>query len=209
MSYNEQDAAIDEMYEQIGRELYPDHKAQAITEFTAERLRSFYASNPRVMRPAVDALQEGKLLYEAKRYSAAVVFFVIAVELLLKATVLKPVVHGLIHNEGLANIVVQHALGQTGFDRYENLLAQLYSELAGIDLKSIGRVGAKEKLLVECTALQRLRNQVIHQGAVCVSDQAKLGQDVSVAVYELIVAPMLFKLGLTVVEEGAIQPREF
>ena len=67
------------------------------------------------MRPAVDALQEGKRLNEAKHYAAAVVFFVTAIELLLKATVLKPVVHGLIHNEGLANILVQHTLGQAGF----------------------------------------------------------------------------------------------
>jgi hypothetical protein len=207
MSYDEQDAAFDEMYEQIGRELYPDHKAQAISEFTAERLRSFYVSNPRVMRPAVDALQEGKFLYEANRHSAAVVFFVTAIELLLKATVLKPVVHGLIHNEGLANIVVQHALCQTGFERYEKLLSQLYSELAGIELKSIERIESKEKLLVECKSLQELRNKIIHQGATCGEEQAKLGHLVSVAVYELIVAPMLFKLGLTVVEEGVIQSR--
>lgn len=209
MTYDETDAAIDEMYEQIGRELYPDHKVQAIIEFTAERLRSFYTANPRVMRPAVDALQEGKQLNEAKHYAAAMVFFVTAIELLLKATVLKPVVHGLIHNEGLANIVVQHALGQTGFDRYETLLSQLFSEIAGMELKSIIRVGTKKTLLSECAELQKLRNLIIHQGATCSPEQAKLGLDVSVAVYELIVAPMIFKLGLTVIEEGDIQPRGF
>ncbi|GLI36911.1 hypothetical protein KI811_14830 [Geobacter hydrogenophilus] len=207
MSYDERDAAFDEMYEQIGRELYPDHKVQAINEFTAERLRSFYISNPRVMRPAVDALQEGKLLFNSSHHSAAVVFFVTAIELLLKATVLKPVVHGLIHIEGLANIVVQQTLGQTGFERYEKLLSQLYSELAGIELKSIERNGSKEKLLAECKSLQELRNKIIHQGATCGPEQAKLGLNVSVAVYELIVRPMLFKLGLTVIEEGVIQPR--
>lgn len=30
MSYDDRDAAFDEMYEQIGRELYPDHKVQAM-----------------------------------------------------------------------------------------------------------------------------------------------------------------------------------
>lgn len=206
MSYDEQDAAFEEMYEQISQELYPDHKAQAISEFTTERLRSFYVSNPRVMRPAVDALKEGKLLYETNRYSAAVVFFVTAIELFLKATVLKPVVHGLIHNEGLANIVVHHALGLTGFERYEKLLSQLYSELAGIELKSIARNESNEKLLVECKLLQDLRNKIIHQGATCGPEQAKLGLNVSVAVYGRIVKPMLHQLGLTVVEEGVIQP---
>ena len=207
MTYDQHDAALDEMYEQIGRDLYPEHKAQAIEEFTAERLRSFYVAMPMVMRPAVDALQEGKRLLAGGHNSAAVVFYVSAIELLLKATLLKPVVHGLVHSEGLAEVIVQLALGQPGFDRYSNLLAQLFSELAGLEIRSIARSGATEKLLVECTAQQALRNQIIHQGATCSVSQAKLAQDVSVAVYELVVHPMLARLGLTVVEEGAIIPR--
>ncbi len=209
MSYDEHDAALDAMYEQIGLELYPDHKVQAISEFTAERLRSYYVSNPKVMRPAIDALQEGKRLHLGKHYSAAVVFFASAVELLLKATVLKPVVHGLIHSEGLANIVVQHALGQTGFSRYTDLLAQLFEELAEINLKSISRSGATKTLLTECTTLQQLRNQVIHQGATCTEEQANLGLLISVAVYEHIVSQILYALGLTVVEKGVIEQQQF
>lgn len=209
MSYNEQDAAFDEMYEQIGRELYPDHKAQAISEFTTERLLSFYIEHPRVMCPAVDALQEGKRLNEEKHYSAAVVFFVTAIELLLKATILKPVVHGLIHNEGLSNIVVEHTLGQPGFGRYVKLLELLFFQIAKIDIKSIARVGTKETLLNECATLQNIRNLIIHQGKPCASDSSKKGLDVAVAVFELIVRPLLFKLGLTVIEEGEIQLRRF
>jgi len=51
MSYDEKDAALDEMYYRIGQELYADQQAQAIEEFTADRLRSFYLMNPEVMRP--------------------------------------------------------------------------------------------------------------------------------------------------------------
>ena len=209
MSYDEHDAALDAMYEQIGRELYPDHKVQAIGEFAAERLRSYYVANPRVMRPAVESLQEGKRLAEARHYAAAVVFFTSAVELFLKTTLLKPVVHGLIHSDGLADIVVQHALGQTGFDRYTDLLARLFAQYASIEIKTISRTEADEPLLVECTALQRLRNQIIHQGATCTEVQASKALLVSVAVYDLIVVPMLFAIGLTVIEEGAIQERQF
>ena len=206
MSYDPQDAARDEMYEQIGRELYAEHKAQAIGEFTAERLRSFYVANSEVMCPAVDAIQAGKRLSANGYNSAAVVFFVTAVEILLKATLLKPVVHGLVHNEGLANIIVEQSLGQPGFDRYSNLLAQLFSELAGMDIRAIARKETNEKLLVECTSLQKLRNQIIHQGATCEPDRAAHALSVSVAVYELIVHPMLAKLGLHVIERGEIQP---
>lgn len=205
MSYDPLDAARDEMYDQIGRELYPEHKAQAIGEFTAERLRSFYVANPGVMRPAVDAIQEGKRLAENGHSSAAVVFFVTAIEILLKATLLKPVVHGLVHSEGLANIIVEQALGQPGFDRYSNLLSQLFSELAGMDIRAITRKDTNERLLTECTTLQKLRNQIIHQGANCEPSQADHAKKVAVAVYELVVHPMLAYLGLVVIEHGEIQ----
>lgn len=206
MSYDPLDAARDEMYDQIGRELYPEHKAQAINEFTSERLRSFYVANPFVMRPAVDAIQECKGLAQNGHNSASVVFAVTAIEILLKATLLKPVVHGLVHSEGLANIIVEQALGQPGFDRYSNLLAQLFSELAEMDIRAITRKKTNEKLLTECTALQKLRNQIIHQGTTCESKNATHALTVSVAVYELVVHPMLAKLGLHVIEQGEIQP---
>jgi hypothetical protein len=207
MSYDQHDASMDMLYEQIGLELYPSHKAQAISEFTADRLRSYYVEHPDVMRPAVDALQEGKRLNEAKHYAAAVVFFVSAIELLLKATLLKPVVHGLIHHEGMADIIVQHALGQTGFDRYKHLLAQLFSELAGLELAAIRRSEAPKALLDECVDLQKLRKHIIHQGASCDSTQADLGHQASVAVYDLIVVPMLTELGGLKVTGGRIVPK--
>jgi hypothetical protein len=175
MSHDPSDAARDEMYDQIGRELYPEHKAQAIDEFTAERLRSFYVDNPRVMCPAVDAIQEGQRLAQNAHNAAAVVFFVTAIEILLKATLLKPVVHGLVHSEGLADIIVDQALGQPGFDRYSKLLTQLFTELAGMDIQAIKRNETNERLLEECKALQKLRNQIIHQGATCDPERASMG----------------------------------
>lgn len=41
MSYDEHDAAMDEMYERISAELCPEHREQAVSEFTSDRLRSF------------------------------------------------------------------------------------------------------------------------------------------------------------------------
>ena len=208
MSYDALDAARDEMYENISELVYPEHKAQAIGEFTSERLRSFYVANPKVMSPAVNAIQEGKRLIEGGFASSAVVCFVTAIEVLLKATLLKPVVHGLVHYEGLANVIVEQALGQSGFDRYSTLLARLFSELINIDIHTVKRSGSKEKLLVECTELQRHRNRIIHQGAVVESELASQACAVAVAVYELVVFPMLMHLGLQVIDKGEIQLRE-
>ena len=204
MSYDPQDAAMDEFYDQISKELYPEHKEQAIEEFTEKKLKSYYQQNPDVMRPAVDAIQEGNWQLEQKRYSPALVFYVSSIELLLKATLLRPVLYGLIHNEGLAEIMINHILGQTGIERYENLLAQLFDNIANIDVKQISRENVQTKLFVECRELQKRRNNIIHQGANCTETEAKQGKLVSVAVFEKIVRPMLFSIGLTVIEKGKI-----
>lgn len=208
MSYDPADAEADEFYESIARELYPEHKAQAINEFTSERLKSFYASNPNIMRPAVDALQEGKRLMAADHHAAAVVFFVTAVELLLKATVLKPIVHGLVHSPALADVIVDHTLGQTGFDRYTKLLSRLYKEFAGLDLSEVSREEANQSLIKECTTQQGVRNRIIHQGVSATAEEAEMGRAVAVAVYDLIVSPLLGALGLVVRDRGAIEPRK-
>ena len=91
--------AMEDFYDQISKELYPEHKEQAIEEFTEEKLKSYYLQNPDVMRPAVDAIQEGNWQLEQKKYSSSLVFYVTAIELLLKATLLRPVLYGWSHTQ--------------------------------------------------------------------------------------------------------------
>lgn len=206
MSYDEHDAAIDEMYERISDELYPEHRDQAVSEFTAERLRSYYLDNPMVMRPAVDTLQEVKRLRANGHSSAVVVFCATAIELFLKATVLQPIVYGLVHSPALADVIVRYAVGQTGFDRYRELLSRMFEELANVDLAKVSRTGAKVALIDECREIQALRNDVIHKGRDCSPDGAERSIGVAIAVYNDIVAPILGSLGLAVVEKGRIEP---
>lgn len=129
-------------------------------------------------------------------------FFVSAIELLLKATLLKPVVYGLVHHEPLAEIIVRHTLGQSGFERYEDLLSALFLKLANMNTKDIKREGSEVRLLDECKKLQKVRNDIIHKGEKCSKADAELSRKVSVAVFELIVRPMLNSLGLDVIEGG-------
>ena len=202
MSYDPLDEARDNIYEVIGEELYPTHKVQAIIEFTTERLQSYYVENPRVMRPAVDTIQEGNRLQENGHSGAAVVYFVTAIELLLKATLLKPVVHGIVLSAVLAEAFVQHLLSQPGFDRYSKLLAKLFEEI--VEINSVRRQDAQKPLLLECTDNQALWNKIIHQGASAAPEQAENARLVAVAVYELIVCPMLSHLDFIVVDKGEI-----
>ena len=207
MSYDEYDAARDDFYEQISRELYPEHKQQAIEEFTAERLRSFYIQHPNVMRPAVEAVQEAKALLAAGRYSPALVFSASAFELLLKATLLRPVVYGLVHHDALAELVVQRVIGkQTDIERYEGLLARLFDELAQIDLRAICREGETTALMKEAKQLQSLRDLILHRGDHCSREEAERAFQVAVAIYDEVVVPMVGALRLKVAEKGVIVP---
>ncbi|QJD93240.1 hypothetical protein HH213_26040 [Duganella dendranthematis] len=207
MSYDANDAAMDDMYERISDELYPEHKNQAIGEFTAERLRSFYLDHHGVMRPAVDALQEAQRLQDNGHFAATVVFAVSCTELLLKAAILTPVVHGLVHIESLADVVVENTFSGPGYSRYAKLLAHLFTEFVGIDIHSLQRPESNAKLLAECDAQRGLRNRIVHAGASATEEQARAGVAISTAVFNLIVNPMLHQLRLTVEDAGQIQPR--
>lgn len=196
---DEYDDARDEFYEQVSTE--------AIEQFTVDRLQSYYVTHPDVMAPAVNAVQEAKKLLELQRPAAVIVFSASAIELLLKATILRPVVHGLVHNDALAEIIVDSALGQTGFGRYNKLLASLFLEYAKIDLRSVRRDRSQHTLLEECKTVQDWRNRVLHHGAECTANQANVAFEVAVETYNLIVKPVLGALGLTVGEHGVIQPK--
>lgn len=207
MSYDENDSLMDEFYGQISRELYPDHKQQAIEEFTAERLCSFYIQHPAIMRPAVEAIQEAKALLAAERYAPALVFSASAFELLLKATLLRPVVYGLVHHDALAELVVQRVVGrQTDIGRYEGLLARLFEELAKINLRAICREGVTTPLMKEATELQGLRDRILHQGVHCTREEAERAFQVAVSIYDNIVVPMIGALQLRVGAKGIIAP---
>jgi len=202
MSYDEQDAAMDEYYDQI--------KQQVIAEFTVERLQSFYHKQPGVMRPAVDAVQEAKILLAAGRYAAALVFSASAFELLLKSTLLRPVVYGLVHNDALAEILVNKVLGrQTDIERFKDLLSGLFKTLAGIDLDGICRDGSTKPLMKEAKEFQSKRDRILHAGAACTSEEAEGAYATAVAIYEQIVTPMIGVLHLSIGAKGVIEPAVF
>ena len=198
MSINEHEILMDEWLCQFREEI--------IQEFTRENLKSFYLENPMVMRPAVESIQEGNKLRENKHYSAAIVFYATAIELLLKSTILKPVLFGLINSQTIANLLIDQLLGQTGYERYKNLLNKLFQDIANIDLTKVYRDESRERLLLECQIIQKKRNGIIHRGEKANKEDAILANEVSVATYDYLVQKILFAIGLTVIEEGKIIP---
>ena len=206
MSYTPEDAMWDEAWDQISQELYPEHKEQAIVEFTLERLQSFYLDNPEILYPGFDKLLESKALLELHP-SASYVFSTIAIELFLKSSLLRPVVHGLIHNEALAEIVVESALAQSGFDRYKKLMSRLFEKLAGIDIAALKRSNSKITLLIEASEIQKLRNGIIHRGESVTVEQAKIAYKVAAAIFMQVVKKMLFAIDLKINDVGIVKTK--
>ena len=208
MSYGPEDAAWDEAYENMSRELYQEHKDQAIAEFTRARLRSYYVAHPEVLVPAARTFKEAKVLLAEGHNSAALVFAVSATELFLKASLLRPVVYGLVHIEALAELVVTSALSQTGFKRYEQLLARLFLELAGTELKLLQRKPGAKPLLTEASEIQDVRNDVAHRGKEATPEQAALAIDIATEVFNQVLAEVLGQLGLSVQKGGLLVDAE-
>lgn len=204
VSYTPEDAAWDEAYEAMSRELYPEHKEQAIAEFVRERLRSYYKANPNVLVPAVRTYKEGNVLLEKRSFAASLVFAASAAELFLKTALLRPVVYGFVHSEPVAEVIVAATLSQTGLLRYRQLLAKLFLEIAGIEIHSLSRSQGGRPLLDEAAALQELRNHVLHRGDEIVENQAVEATAIASAVFSKILAEVLSNLGLDVAKGGVI-----
>ena len=204
MSYDYHDAAMDEAYERLSDELYPEHKAQAILEFTYERLRSYYLQHKDLLVPAARTYKLAESLLQGKQFTAALAFSSSAVELFLKACLLRPVVAGLVHSESVADLVVESALSQTGFKRYEKLLAGLFKELTRLEIGQIGKPGATKPLLEEASALQDRRNAVMHRGADITEAEAAEAFSVATAVFSEVLAIVLNELGLSIKKGGEL-----
>ncbi len=118
MATDENDAA----YELAMSALYKEHSAEAIAEFKAARLRSFYLA-----APAAAALAEARLLCPSHP-SACVVFAAIAIEVGIKAVLLKPIVFGLLHSESVASLVTDLVIQHTGVDRFRDVRREIIED---------------------------------------------------------------------------------
>jgi hypothetical protein len=110
----------------------------------------------------------------------------------------------LVHSKSVADLVVESALSQTGFKRYENLLAGLFKELTRLEIGQIKRSGAIKPLFEEAAALQDRRNAVMHRGAEVSAAEAEEAFSVATAVFNEVLAVVLNELGLSIKKGGEL-----
>jgi len=195
----EEEARFDEWME----DLYNEHREQAIGEFAAERLQSFYVDNPTVAEAALRSLAESRNLLP-KHPAAALIFADIAIEVGLKVALLKPVVYGLVHSESVAGIITDLVLSQTGVKRFRNLLFKILSEYGGVDLKTFKRAESKKSLWEEVQEIQHRRNNIIHQAELVAERESQQAIEVASSILEELFPKVVRNLGLHVREHGRI-----
>ena len=184
-------------------ELVDEVAQQAIDEFALERLRSYYVSNPNLVKDVMNVLKEAKKLIDISP-SASLVLYTTAIELGLKTALLKPVIYGLVHNESVADLISDLVVRQNGFDRFKPLLAQVVSEYGGINFDAFTIEGHQKPMWEEITILQQARNGVVHRGELTPLNLAVLSRDVALMIIVNYLQSVLKGLGLELKKGGTI-----
>ncbi len=182
----QQEEAMSEYYE----ELYlTEFKERAIDEFTEERLRSYYVEHPELITNALTALKEAKQV-ESTSPTSSVLLAAISIELGFKIGILKPIVFGFVHSEAAAEAISNMTIKQTGIDRFKNLLITLLNDISSIDISKFTRNGVTKSLWDERNEIQKLRNDISHQGKLCSPTESNF----AIAVAESILSELLPKI---------------
>jgi hypothetical protein len=148
---------------ELAKEAFEENYQQAIDEFTSERLQSYYLKEPELAVPALNSLSYAKELLHPF-HKAALLFAVTATELTIKNVLLKPIISGLVHTEDLATFIADLTTTHTGMSRFHKLLTGILAQYGGVELKTFKRHGSNHTLWQEISAVQEVRNAVVHGG---------------------------------------------
>jgi hypothetical protein len=190
MSMTHEEAAYDDYM----ADLYDEHRKEAIEEFTSERLSSYYSENKLLARPSFETLTEARLLNQSNP-TAGLIFAAIAMEVGLKAMLLKPIVYGLVHAESVASLITDLTVSHTGMARYRTLLLHVLQAHGGVDLNTYKRSGGSKTLWEEINEIQKIRNEIMHRAEKASKINADLALGVASEIIENIFPSVISKMG--------------
>lgn len=170
MSYTPEDAWQDEAYERLVDEIIAENKHDIINDFTLERLRSYYLTNPHLEGPAADALEEAKALLPDSP-TASLVFSFVSIEITLRDVLLRPVAVGLVHDEKVGALVADLVVSNRHFKK---LLFHILDESGLVGLDVVRRTKDSPTVWAEKEALRQKRDDVIHRGEKATREEAEI-----------------------------------
>jgi hypothetical protein len=141
-------------------------KEEALVEFSEERYKAFFASNPEMLLNTLDIMDESKKLLANQHFSASVIYSFIAVENVLRDLILRPLVWGKFINEEVATLITNSII-ENRLDQLSNFLFHFIKESIGLDIKTTARPDQTTPLWQEINELKLLRNRIVHRGIKC------------------------------------------
>ena len=184
-------------------ELYRQHYDEAISEFTNERLQSFFIANPTAPRPPIYLLREARAI-QASCPSGCVALGASASNVAIKNLYLRPLVHGLVHSTTAASLIAELTISQMGIGRFRKLLTQIMKDIAAVDLRTFARSGASQALLDELRSVQDTRNRVLHRGEAATACEAELAVAVAACILEDLFPALARGLGFHLHEDSRL-----
>lgn len=189
----EQDARDEEWaYEQ-----YLEHSRQAIAEFTADRLASYYLANPTVAQGPRSFIADSQGILQ-QQPTAAHLLAAIGIEVAIKAVFLRPIIHGLVHSESAAGLIAEMALRVTRFDLLQSPFFQLLRDHGSIDFSAIQRTPGADLLWDEILIIQKKRDQVSHRAQRASREEASVAIEVGANLLDVQLPLLAKSLGLHV-----------
>lgn len=182
-------------YEEGMEALYAEFKPQAIEEFKDDRLQSYYIAHPNVAEAPQRSLALARELL-SQYPTPSFIFAAIAVEVGLKEAFLKPVVHGLVHSESIAELITKMVIGNKGLDKFSKLLFHILSEYGGIDLEQYKRPASPRPFWEEIKGVQEQRHGIMHRAEIVTTEDSQKALSVASSVLDDLFPSLIQKLGL-------------
>ena len=151
---------------------YEELYDEIVQDFTAGRLRSYFTEHPDLVAPAAQALTDARALLSVHQ-TAGFMFGAIAVEVTLRAVLLRPIVYGLVHSETAASLITRLAIAHRD-EKFTKVLLDLLASFGGVDPRTKYRVEGGPKLWDEMGRIRDKRNHVVHQAEMATEDEAQL-----------------------------------
>jgi hypothetical protein len=175
-------------------DLYPELFEEIVRDFTEAQLQTFYVANPSIAQVPLRVRDEAKAM-EKDFPSGAVVFAHVSIEFCLREALFKPIIHGLVHTESAANLIMELAVAAKS-DKFAKMLLDLLATHGGVDPRTFKRKGITQVFWDEINTVRTLRNKIVHQGATATPADAALAITLATTMLEDIFPTAVKNLGL-------------
>ncbi|EIC28451.1 hypothetical protein [Methylomicrobium album] len=200
MSYDESDALRDQEITY----LYEQFEMQYESEFIYKRIEKFYESNREIVKAPLQNLLDSKTLFENEYYTSAFIHAVISIEVGIKSVILKPILYSLTIDDKAGNLLYTQTFKNKSLGYIDPLYYQILEEITELNFKTKIRDNNQLTIWNEWFELQKLRNDVLHQGISIEKLDAEKAINMASYVCDEIIPYVLDKF-LNHIENGVIK----